>query len=57
MLLPLAGVAQVAGIDMSDPQRLAEADAAYLDSQSVLVDLRLILATVTGAGRGDRVRS
>ena len=38
---------------MSDPQRLAEADAAYLESGSVLLDLRLILATVTGAGRGD----
>jgi len=53
----ITGVAQVAGIDMSDPQRLAEADAAYLESGSVLLDLRLILATVTGAGRGDRVRS
>jgi len=53
----ITGVAQVAGIDMSDPERLAEADAAYLRTSSLLVDLRLILATLTGAGRGDRVRS
>lgn len=53
----ITGVAQVAGIDMSDPQRLAEADAAYLETRSLLLDLRLILATLTGAGRGDRVRS
>ncbi len=53
----ITGVAQVAGIDMSDPERLAEADAAYLESGSLILDLRLILATLTGAGRGDRVRS
>lgn len=52
----ITGVAQVAGIDMSDPQRLAEADAAYLERVSILEDLRLILATLIGAGRGDRVR-
>lgn len=53
----ITGVAQVAGIDMSDPQRLADADAVYLEEASILLDLRLILATLTGAGRGDRVRS
>lgn len=52
----ITGVAQVAGIDMSDPERLAEADAAYLQTGSSLLDLKLILATLTGAGRGDRVR-
>lgn len=52
----ITGIAQVAGIDMSDPQRLAAADAAYLGEVSILLDLRLILATLTGAGRGDRVR-
>ena len=53
----ITGVAQVAGIDMSDPQRLAAADAVYLKEASILLDLRLILVTLTGAGRGDRVRS
>lgn len=53
----ITGVAQVAGIDMSDPERLAAADAEYLEGGSILLDLRLILSTLTGAGRGDQVRS
>jgi O-antigen biosynthesis protein WbqP len=53
----ITGVAQVAGIDMSDPQHLAQADAAYLRDMSLSTDLRLIAATLFGAGRGDRVRS
>ncbi len=52
----ITGVAQVAGIDMSDPERLAAADAAYLSNMSIAADLRLILMTALGAGRGDRVR-
>jgi O-antigen biosynthesis protein WbqP len=52
----ITGVAQVAGIDMSNPERLAIADAAYLDDMSIRADLRLIFMTVFGAGRGDRVR-
>ena len=50
----ITGVAQIAGIDMSDPQRLAAADALY--SPSLLTDLRLVFLTVVGAGRGDAVR-
>jgi O-antigen biosynthesis protein WbqP len=53
----ITGVSQVAGIDMSDPERLAQSDAAYLDTMSLGADIRLILATALGAGRGDRVRS
>lgn len=53
----ITGVSQVAGIDMSDPERLAASDAAYLKNMSLATDLRLILATGLGAGRGDRVRS
>ncbi|MGB3389413.1 MAG: sugar transferase [Pseudaminobacter sp.] len=53
----ITGVAQVAGVDMSDPERLAQLDAAYLEDISLRTDLRLIAATVFGAGRGDRVRS
>lgn len=51
----ITGLAQVQGIDMSDPERLAEVDARYLQQQGFVTDLRLILATLTGAGRGDRV--
>lgn len=53
----ITGVAQVAGIDMSDPERLARRDAEYLEDMSLATDLRLIIATVLGAGRGDRVRT
>ncbi|RFC66500.1 sugar transferase [Fulvimarina endophytica] len=51
----ITGRAQVAGIDMSEPVRLAEIDGAYAREHSFFEDLRLILATVTGSGRGDRV--
>lgn len=53
----ITGVSQVAGIDMSDPERLAVSDAAYLTNMSLATDLRLMIATGLGAGRGDRVQS
>ena len=53
----VTGISQVAGVDMSDPERLAELDARYLDQMSLGTDIRLILATALGAGRGDRVQN
>lgn len=53
----ITGVAQIAGVDMSNPERLADLDAAYLKDISLRTDLRLMIATLFGAGRGDRVRS
>jgi O-antigen biosynthesis protein WbqP len=41
---------------MSDPERLAKSDAEYLRDMSFATDLRLIIETALGAGRGDRVR-
>lgn len=52
----ITGEAQVQGVDMSDPVRLAEIDAHYVNNRSFLGDLTLILQTVAGGGRGDRVR-
>jgi O-antigen biosynthesis protein WbqP len=52
----ITGVAQVAGVDMSDPERLAALDAAYLRDISLAADIRLIVATALGSGQGDRVR-
>ena len=52
----ITGPAQLAGIDMSDPARLAEADRAYLDTMSVDTDLKMIVQTLRGRGGGDRVR-
>lgn len=53
----ITGVAQVAGVDMADPERLARLDATYLADMSLGADLRLIVATFLGAGRGDRLDS
>jgi O-antigen biosynthesis protein WbqP len=52
----ITGVAQVVGVDMSDPKKLAALDAAYLRDMSLATDTRLILATALGSGQGDRVR-
>ncbi|MBW3168688.1 sugar transferase [Qipengyuania flava] len=49
----ITGPAQLAGIDMSTPRKLAEADAVYLKQQSLLGDLKILLRTFTGSGSGD----
>jgi O-antigen biosynthesis protein WbqP len=48
----ITGLAQVNGVDMSDASRLAEIDAQYVRTQSLIGDLRLILATLRGRGVG-----
>jgi len=54
----ITGLAQVGGVDMSDPVRLAEIDAEYAARASLRLDLELLAATVLGgAGRGDRTRA
>ena len=53
----ITGPAQLAGIDMSTPVELAEADAAYLRGRSFVGDLRCMLATAVGGGRGDAVKT
>lgn len=57
-ILPgITGLGQVRGVDMSEPVRLAEIDAEYLQTRSFALDLRLALQTVRGGGAGDRVKS
>jgi O-antigen biosynthesis protein WbqP len=53
----ITGLGQVRGIDMSEPLRLAEIDAEYLQTRSLALDLRLAWQTVRGGGSGDRVKS
>jgi O-antigen biosynthesis protein WbqP len=48
----ITGLAQVNGIDMSDANRLAEIDAQYVRTQSLMGDFRLIMATLRGQGVG-----
>ncbi|WP_281004561.1 sugar transferase [Mesorhizobium atlanticum] len=41
----ITGLAQIKGIDMSDPRRCAETDAAYVQAATVRLDLRILLGT------------
>ncbi len=44
----VTGLAQIQGVDMSTPQRLAELDSEYLRSRTLAGDLRIIVATIFG---------
>jgi lipopolysaccharide/colanic/teichoic acid biosynthesis glycosyltransferase len=52
----ITGPAQLAGIDMSTPKRLAEADGNYVTNRSLTGDLVILLRTLAGHGSGDAVR-
>lgn len=52
----ITGPAQIAGVDMSEPDRLAEIDGAYAATATLRGDLRIMLATVLGGGSGDAAR-
>ncbi|KRA55435.1 hypothetical protein ASD80_13210 [Devosia sp. Root635] len=51
----ITGLGQVNRIDMSNPARLAGYDICYGQLQSLLLDLRIIVDTALGRGRGDNV--
>ncbi|WP_308916546.1 sugar transferase [Jannaschia sp. LMIT008] len=50
----ITGLSQVEDIDMSTPCRLARRDADYVALRSIPLDLKLMVRTVGGGGRGDR---
>ena len=52
----ISGLAQINGIDMSKPEVLASWDARYMALRSVLLDVKIMLATARGRGNGDRVK-
>ena len=52
----ITGLAQINGIDMSIPRLLAETDARMLQDLGLSAYFTYIIKTVTGAGRGDRIR-
>lgn len=52
----ITGLAQINEIDMSTPKLLAEIDARMLQSLGVVEYFTYIFKTITGAGRGDRIR-
>ena len=53
----ITGLAQINGVDMSDPERLARIDAQYIAQRGLLTDLKIIVATFLGRGQGDKVRA
>ncbi len=52
----ITGPAQLVGVDMSQPVRLAEIEARYFSSRTPASDLVLLVHTVLGGGRGDAAR-
>tara|TARA_R110002124_G_scaffold101462_6_gene249047 strand:+ start:9628 stop:10857 length:1230 start_codon:yes stop_codon:yes gene_type:complete len=53
----ITGLAQVKDIDMSDPHRLAEVDAQYMAQRTLVSEMKILVATFIGKGRGDRTSS
>ncbi|MCO6186620.1 sugar transferase [Rhizobium sp. L1K21] len=49
----ITGSAQLAGLDMSEPQRLAVADRQYVDERSFAGDIGILFNTALGKGSGD----
>lgn len=49
----ITGKAQVKGVDMSEPARLAKIDAEYVRHHSLAGDIGLMVATVAGKGYYD----
>lgn len=45
----ITGLAQAVGVDMSNEPRLLALDARYVARRSMMLDLRIILATILGA--------
>lgn len=52
----ITGVAQIEGLDMSHPTKLAQKDFQYCQKMSLLLDLQIVWATATGRGTGDAAR-
>ena len=53
----LTGKAQVLGVDMSNPERLAKIDAEYVAERSFVGDIVLIVQTLTGGGQAKIIHS
>ena len=51
----ITGLAQINGIDMSSPSKLAELDGIMVANFSIKIYLSIILQTIIGKGFGDKV--
>lgn len=52
----ITGLAQICGVDMSDPERLANLDALYVQTRSVRLDIKIIFETLLGRGSQDYIK-
>ncbi len=53
----ITGLAQVLGVDMSEPERLAQLDARLAGELDVRSYLRYLLLTLSGSGQGDPIQT
>jgi O-antigen biosynthesis protein WbqP len=53
----ITGISQIRKIDMSDPVKLANSDAEYLNNQRMTVYFDCLIATIIGKGRGDATKN
>lgn len=53
----VTGWSQIRSIDMSDAKKLAVSDSQYLKFRTVIKDIKIMILTVLGKGRGDNVNS
>lgn len=53
----ITGLAQARRINMSTPRLLAQTDAEYLSSYTLITDLKLIGRTLVGHGHADAIKS
>lgn len=52
----ITGWAQIQGVDMSNPERLATLDAEYINRRTIILDIKIIIATALGRGVGDNIK-
>lgn len=51
----ITGWSQIQGIDMRNPERLAQSDASFLNQRSILFYLQIVLLTLLRRRQGDRI--
>lgn len=52
----ITGLAQIQGIDMSDPEKLAKLDEEYVKLRTLTLDFKILLSTALGGGQGDKTK-
>jgi lipopolysaccharide/colanic/teichoic acid biosynthesis glycosyltransferase len=52
----ITGLAQVCGYDMSDPEKLSEIDILYIQKCNLLLNIKILIATLTPLFRKDLKR-